>query len=170
MGILARTIIALLAVLCVDVAQATQPLPAPSGAVILRVSGSITHTNRDGVAAFDRAMLEGLGLRRLRTSTAFTDGEKAFEGVLVRDLMERVGMRGATKVTARALNDYMIEIPLSDFARYDVLLALRMDGRDLTARDKGPIWIVYPRDQFRELQDLRYDDRWIWQLNRLEFQ
>ena len=34
--------------------------------------------------------------------------------------------------------------------------------------DKGPFWIVYPRDQHEVLQDIRYDYRWVWQLDSLQ--
>ena len=51
---------------------------------------------------------------------------------------------------------------------YDVLLAFRMDGQDLTPRDKGPLWVVYPRDAHRELVDAKFDARWAWQIKRLE--
>ena len=39
---------------------------------------------------------------------------------------------------------------------------------DLTARDKGPIWIVYPRDDIPELRNPRMDANWIWQLAKIE--
>jgi hypothetical protein len=42
-----------------------------------------------------------------------------------------------------------------------------MDGQYLKIMDKGPIWIVYPRDQYRELQDSLTDKRWVWQLRDL---
>jgi hypothetical protein len=51
-----------------------------------------------------------------------------FEGVRARRLMEAVGARG-TEVEARALNDYIEVIPIDDFHRYDVLLAVRMNGQ-----------------------------------------
>ncbi|RDJ27919.1 hypothetical protein DWF00_12810 [Bosea caraganae] len=142
-------------------------MPQPEGRPLLEISGRITATNRNAAAVFDRAMLEKLGLRTLRTGTAWTDGVKVFEGVLVRDLLAAVGAERATMMRAVALNDYVVDIPLSDFQRYDAIIALSMDGRELTARDKGPLWIVYPRDQFGELQDERYDARWIWQLKQL---
>ncbi|MCX7355306.1 MAG: molybdopterin-dependent oxidoreductase [Alphaproteobacteria bacterium] len=142
-------------------------LPRPTGAVVLTVSGSIANTNASSEARFDRAMLEKLGVRTLRTSTIWTTGIKTFEGVLVRDVMKAVGAKG-TEVRAVALNDYAVSIPMADFDRYDVLLAFRMDGQDLTARDKGPLWIVYPRDAHRELNDAKFDARWAWQLKRLE--
>lgn len=142
-------------------------LPRPTGAVVLTVSGGIANTNAGADARFDRAMLEKLGVRALRTSTTWTTGIKTFEGVLARDVMKTVGAQGA-EVRAVALNDYAVSIPMADFERYDVLLAFRMDGQDLTARDKGPLWVVYPRDAHRELNDSKFDARWAWQLKRLE--
>lgn len=148
-------------------AMAADALPRPTAAVMLTVSGDIANTNVGKEARFDRAMLEKLGIRTLRTSTTWTTGVKTFEGVLARDVMTAAGAKGA-EVRAIALNDYAVSIPMVDFERYDVLLAFRMDGQDLTARDKGPLWVVYPRDAHRELNDSKFDARWAWQLKRLE--
>jgi hypothetical protein len=49
-----------------------------------------------------------------------------------------------------------------------VLLAMRMNGQALTPRDKGPIWIVYPRDDYAPLRDPKINDRWIWQLKAID--
>ncbi|MGE0095449.1 MAG: molybdopterin-dependent oxidoreductase [Alphaproteobacteria bacterium] len=159
--------LALLLMLFTLPAMAADALPRPTGAVLLTVSGSIANTNAGKDARFDRAMLEKLGVRTLRTSTTWTTGVKTFEGVLARDVMAAVGAKG-TEIRAIALNDYAVTIPMEDFERYDVLLAFRMDGQDLTARDKGPLWIVYPRDAHRELNDSKFDARWAWQLKRLD--
>ncbi|MFC7395763.1 molybdopterin-dependent oxidoreductase [Chelatococcus sp. GCM10030263] len=151
-------------------AVAQQRLPEPTGPVLLTVSGKISVMNVGNTAAFDRAMLEALPRHQLKTSTVWTDGVKTFDGVLLRDVLARVGAAKGegTIVKATALNDYSIDIAVADFDRFDVLLAWSMDGERLTVRDKGPLWIVYPRDQFSELHDERYDQRWAWQLNRLE--
>jgi len=141
-------------------------LPQPQDKPILTISGAIAVKNSEAGAVFDRALLESLGMRTLKTSTNWTTGVKTFEGILVRDVLRHVGAKG-TSAVATALNDYSAEIPLSDFEKFDVLLALRMDGRDLLPRDRGPIWIVYPRDNNAELQDARYDHRWVWQLTSL---
>lgn len=146
---------------------AGEPLPQPSGRVILTVSGAIENTNGDGVARFDRAMLELLGVTEISTSTSWTDGVSRFEGVLARDVLKAVGA-GGDQVSAQALNDYTIDIPVSDFESYDVLFAFRMDGVELTARDKGPLWIVYPRDQNPELRNQHVDSKWLWQLVKFD--
>ena len=142
-------------------------LAAPRDEVILRVSGNVAHTNAGEEAHFDRAMIEALPLQRLETSTAVTDGVNMFEGVLMRDLLEAAGAQG-TVVSATALNDYVIDIPMEDFTGFEVIAAFAMDGERLLPRDKGPLWIVYPRDDYPQLHDIRYDYRWVWQLERLE--
>lgn len=144
-------------------------LPAPEGEVVLTVAGEISRTNRQGIAVFDEAMLEALPQTVLDTTTVVTDGVRHFEGFLMRDLLALVGAEGET-VTATALNDYIIDIPMEDFERFDVLVATHMDGERLQPSDKGPLWIVYPRDHHQELQDIRYDYRWVWQLIRLDVQ
>jgi len=142
------------------------PLPPPAGEVLLIIEGAISNTNSDTGAHLDLDTILSLPAYTLDTSTAVTDGVRHFEGVLMRDLLQRVGASG-TMVEARALNNYSVDIPIGDFHAYDVILATHMDGKRLLPSDKGPFWIVYPRDQWRQLQDIRYDYRWVWQLNRL---
>lgn len=143
-------------------------LPRPTGPVILVLSGSITNTNAPGGRSeFDRAMLEALGTDSLTTTTNWTDGPQVFDGVRVSKVLTAVGAHG-TVALGTALNDYAVEIPVSDFLDYPVLLALRANGVELTSRDKGPIWIVYPRDDFSALRDPRNDLKWIWQLRSIE--
>lgn len=141
-------------------------LPPPSGPVLLTIDGAISHTNIDNSAQFDALMLSSLNSYTLATETSVSDGVSYFEGFLLRDLLEWVGAEGE-QVIATALNDYIVEIPLNDFYQYDVLAATHMNSEALTPRDKGPLWIVYPRNDHPELQDIRYDYRWVWQLNGL---
>lgn len=143
-----------------------QPLPTPVGPVLLTTSGAINHTNLGDIAQFDVNMLAAMETHTLITGTSVTDGVNHFEGFLMRDLLEWIGADGE-KIVATALNDYIVEIPLDDFYHYDVLVATHMDGEALTPRDKGPLWIVYPRSDHTELQDIRYDYRWVWQLTGL---
>ncbi len=148
-----------------------QPASLPEERPLLIISGQIGKAHNEAsdqkAAHFSRAMLESLPRTSLYTSTVVTDGVHHFEGVLVRALLSLVEADGKT-ADAFALNDYVISIPVEDFYTYDVIIADTMNGAPLTSRDKGPLWVVYPRDQHRELQDIRYDYRWVWQLYRLD--
>lgn len=130
---------------------------------MLEVTGQIANAH----AAFSREALETLPRVQLVTSTVVTDGQHVFSGFLVRELLARLGAEGS-HVTAVALNDYAVDIPMEDFQRFDVIIADRMDGKPLSRDDKGPLWIVYPRDDHEVLQDIRYDYRWVWHLYLLE--
>ena len=142
-----------------------QPQAVLGGPPLLTVTGSI----HGGDAVLSRGDLKALPQHRFATSTTVTDGTPNFSGFLMRELLEALGAEGET-VVAVAANDYRIEIPMADFGDFDVIGALSMDGVRLSPRDKGPIWIVYPRDDHPQLQDIRYDTRWVWQLIALHVQ
>jgi hypothetical protein len=156
----------LIALLSWTIAHALEPLPAPKGPVILVVSGNIEVTNSPQGALFDREMLYSLGKSVVETTTSWTDGEQRFEGVLARAVMERVGASGTTLI-ATALNDFVAPVPMAEINKYDVLLATEMNGKQMEVSDKGPIWIVYPRNDHPELLDTKFNDRWVWQLREL---
>jgi hypothetical protein len=164
--VLALPAIAFLLLLASRGAEA-EGLPRPQGPVLLTISGRIAHMSAPGRAEFDRAALKAFPQHTVRTTTVWTDGVGTFEGPLLCDLLDRVGADGKT-LFAQAINDYAVEIPADDCRKYPVVLALTLDGRELHRRDKGPIWVVYPRDDHAELRTEQVNTRWVWQLDRLE--
>ena len=56
----------------------------------------------------------------------------------------------------------------ADFARFGVILALKRDGEYMPVRDKGPLWIIYPQDEYSELRDKSVHQKWIWQIKEFE--
>jgi hypothetical protein len=74
----------------------------------------------------------------IETSTPWHDDKVRFEGVPLRRLMEHVDASGKTAAVL-ALNNYRTEMPLSDFTRYLVLLAVKKDGAYMPVSDKGPL-------------------------------
>lgn len=141
-------------------------IPSPTGDIILTVSGGIAHTNSGDTAQFDREMLEAMGLVDVVTATPWHDGRVTFSGVPLGEVLQTVGAEGET-ITAIALNDYEVEIPLSDAEDTGVILALKLGGEDLSVRDKGPIFVVYPYDSSDTLNSQTYFARSAWQVSRL---
>jgi hypothetical protein len=147
------------------VAAAT--LPAPAENPILSVAGNIAATNKEGVALFDRPMLENLGMVSFETTTPWFNGVVKFEGVPMTKLLAEVGAKGDRLVVV-ALNDYKSEIPIEDFERYGVIMALKRDGGYMPVRDKGPLFIVYPFDSKPELKSQKFYSRSVWQVKAIE--
>jgi len=143
-----------------------QGLAAPAGRVILTISGNITHRNTADSAQFDLAMLEALGTRSFSTTTPWYNGPVTFEGVPMARLLREVGARGTT-LTAQALNDYSTDVPMADFEKYAVLLAVKRDGSYMPVRDKGPLFIVYPYDSDPALKHQQFYSRSAWQVARM---
>ena len=141
-------------------------LPSPIEKPLLTISGKIGATNKDDTAQFDRGMLEAHGMETVETSTPWSNGPVKFEGVPLDKLMKEVEATGQ-RVSAVALNDYTSEIPIEDFAKYKVILALKRDGEYMPVRDKGPLFIIYPYDSNPELKSQTYYTRSVWQVARL---
>jgi len=120
-------------------------------------------------ASFDLALLKSLPPVTIKTMTPWTDGEIAFEGVRVRDLLDKLGADG-NAVIAAAVDDYQAKIPMEDFRDYDVIVAYAMNGAPMPPDNKGPLWIIYPLSEHPGLQKDLYFSRSVWQLNRLTVQ
>lgn len=143
-----------------------QTLAAPTDKIILTISGKISVTNSGDTAQFDRPALEAMGLTSFETTTPWYTGPQKFEGVSLDRLMKLIGAQG-DHVQAIALNDYTTEIPISDFGKYNVILALKRNNEYMPVRDKGPLFIVYPYDSNPELRSQKFYSRSAWQLSKL---
>lgn len=164
---LPRTILlSILLFLVPALAQAQDTLPAPTGEVLLTVTGDIAATNAEEAALFDLAMLEGLGITTFETTTTWTEGPQVFDGVAVATLMAALGVEDGT-LTATAINDYSVEMPVTEMLASDAIIAFRQNGAEMSVRDKGPLWIVYPYDSDPEYRSETTYARSIWQLNRI---
>ncbi len=141
-------------------------LEAPQKETILVVSGNIAVTNGPGVAYFDSDMLDRLPQHEFTTSTPWYSEPRTFRGPLLRDLLSLLNASG-TRLYITALNEYRAQLPVSDTAKYDVILACRINGHPLRVRDRGPTFIVYPFDQDPDLKSETYYNRSVWQVKRI---
>ncbi|MFI8417259.1 molybdopterin-dependent oxidoreductase [Serratia sp. NPDC078593] len=140
----------------------------PARSFTLEVSGNISHftdpANQRYV--FTERDLLTMPMRSITTSTSWTP-QRQFDGVAVADILTKVGAKGQT-ISMHALNDYYIDIPLSDVQQYGIILAYQMNGERLKIRNFGPLFLVYPRDDAgAELNSPLYNARFIWQVNRI---
>jgi hypothetical protein len=100
------------------------------------------------------------------TSTVWTNGVSEFEGIKLSTLAELLGVTAGTFVSF-ALNDYNVEIPVSDATYLEPILAYKRNGSYLTVRDKGPLWVIYPYDGNENARTELIYSRSIWQLERM---
>ena len=130
--------------------------------IILTVSSGMD------VLTLDRSDLSKLTVTSFDTSTIWTDGVHTFTGVSVKTLTDLIGVTNGM-LRATAINNYAIEIPVSDAVNEGPIIAYLMDGKKMSVREKGPLWIVYPYDANPDYRSEVVYSRSIWQLDRIEF-
>jgi len=154
----------------VSTPSAAEALPKPlGGEIILAIDGAIANGNGNGGAFFDLALLKTLPSRELVTETPWTKGKHSFTGVPLEALMQWIGAEGKT-ITAFALNDYSVDLPIDDGAQHGALVVYLFDGQPMLPSDRGPLWIVYPFSADPSLKKDIYFSRCVWQLSRLTVQ
>ena len=135
--------------------------------VILTITGNVhKRAGADGID-FDLPALAKLPQTSFSTKTPWYAQPRKFTGVLLKDLLASVGGSGST-LRAMALNDYRVELPAEDWLQHGAMLAYLLDDKPMTVREKGPLVIIYPFDQRREVRTAVHYSRAVWQLRSLE--
>ncbi|REG83909.1 hypothetical protein [Marinomonas pollencensis] len=145
-------------------------LPEPTGPVLLTLTGNIANTNVGDSAQFDRKMLAALPQHKLTTTMAWVSKKERphdYVGFSALDLLELVGGTGDI-LRIKALNQYVIDVPISDFVDYGAIFAIKKDGKDISIRNLGPIMVLYPFDDNKDLRHEVYYWRAIWQVSSIK--
>jgi hypothetical protein len=142
-----------------------------AGAPLLTVAGTgLGPPAVDGSFGFDLAALQRLPQRRIVTRTPWYNSVTEFAGPLLRDVLQAAGVPpdSTRPLRCTALNDYRIEIPQEDVRRWDVVVAHLLNGKPMSVREKGPLFVIYPFDDQPQLRTATYFSRCVWQLKRIE--
>lgn len=137
--------------------------------VFLTVGGRISKASNatDKTYEFTEAEIRALPSATITTSTAWTEKSK-FDGPRLSEILKRVGASG-TSLRVLAFDNYTAEIPWSDLTQYAPILALSQNDTKLTRKDHGPMFVVYPRDEFPKVLNLPMAQmRYVWQVCRID--
>jgi hypothetical protein len=159
---LSQSIFTLMLAVSVSTVAIADEVAAP----LLTVSGAFDTVEGDALA-LDRSALMELPITTFETSTIWTEGAHTFTGVSLADLAADLGIESG-QFLATAINDYTVEIPFSDAVEGGPIIAYLMDGKEMSVRDKGPLWVIYPYDSDADYRSEVIYSRSIWQLDRLE--
>ena len=164
---LMKTTLGLVAATGLASIAAAQDIDQPKGEIILTVTGDIEVMNADGALVFDIEALAALDAEAFETTTIWTEGLNTFQGVSLKTLVDLIGAEEGT-LLATAINDYTVEIPISDAVENGPIVAYLMNDMEMSVRDKGPLWVIYPYDSSADYRSEVVYSRSIWQLDRIE--
>ena len=112
------------------------------------------------------AMLSKMPQKSMTVQTPWYPTPQTFEGPLLRDVLKLAGIKSG-QIRLVALNDYTISVPVSDAFEYDVIVARLLNGKTMSVREKGPLFVVYPFHTHEELRKTDYYRRCSWQLRSI---
>ena len=160
------TILGSFLALCIGTFAMAEDLQVLTGPAILTISGDIEQLEGGDSVVFDRAALMALSATTFETSTIWTDDVHSFTGVSLQTLALEMGVSDGWFL-ATAINDYSVKIPMSDAVEGGPIVAYLMNGEEMSIRDKGPLWVIYPYDSDADFRSEVVFTRSIWQLDRL---
>lgn len=153
-------------------------LEEASGPVILTVTGNIENTNRaafdafddpftnyherpfEKAATFDRAMLEGLGMKEVEVNYEEWPRPVQLAGPLLADVLDAVGAEPSA-VTVVALDGFAVEISAEDLAKESWIVAIKQDGAFMDLGQRGPAWVVFDPSEDKSIT-AEEEGVWPW--------
>jgi DMSO/TMAO reductase YedYZ molybdopterin-dependent catalytic subunit len=140
------------------------PVPTPSGAPVLTITGAVANHNDGSAVAFDLLTLDAMATVTTDIYEPFVKKDVKFTGVPMIELLGRAGVTpAATTVQLHALDDYKVDLKISDMADPDILLATKADGARIPVGAGGPIRLVFPADSAVG----KNKDIWIWSIDSI---
>lgn len=109
---------------------------------------------------FTRPELMAISWRQVRADFPVGSPDRVFDGPRLSDVLRVAGLEGAS-VRLTSFDGYEAEVPAEMIARYEPILALRVNGEPLATGGLGPVMLVWPRRSQGTLADMN-DDLWPW--------
>lgn len=111
---------------------------------------------------FSEQQLQALPQKTFKTKHTWATVAQEFSGPLLTDVIQQICPQ-AKEVYLRSLDQYSVTIDVQKVAKYEAILGLKIDGRPLTVREKGPIWLMINTDNLNVAAH-NLDNMLVWQL------
>jgi len=102
----------------------------------------------------------------VQTKLPWTQEAHIYSGPYLKDVLQSAKVEGG-QLTLEALDYYSVSLDFQKIAKFNPILALKKDGKALTIRSKGPIWLILPIDDYPQLNAAIYNDYMVWHLVKI---
>ncbi|PKR59019.1 molybdopterin-dependent oxidoreductase [Thalassospira lohafexi] len=135
-----------------------------------KAGSSVTLAKTDGTSVtISMEKLMEMPVTEFYTSTPWTSGIQKFRGVDFKLLLDTAGIDADT-VRVSALNDYSVMVPANVLRTDGAILAYHMNDAEMSVREKGPFWVVFPYDKDVRFQTDAYWAYSVWQVKAIDGQ
>jgi len=140
------------------------PLVAPSGPVVLTVSGDISMPNVGDQTLVDQATLDSMPHVAIDAFEPFVNKTISFTGIPADRFLASLGIAPNTPLVFRALDNYETTYTRSQLAKEGAVVATHQDGNPIPVEEGGPIRLVFPRNDGPISVD---GNQWIWSISEI---
>ena len=142
-----------------------QTIAKPAGKTLFTVTGKIAVTNHGSGLALDRSTVESLGVVQVELYEPWTKKNTTLRGVWLKDLLAAARVPAdATTVHVVALDDYAVDLEVSDVRAGGILLATGLaDGSAIPIDQGGPVRVVF----LNGVAAGANPDQWIWSIKEI---
>lgn len=105
----------------------------------------------------------------IRTKLPWSSEFHVYKGPYLEDVFVDANIEGQW-LTMHGLDKYKISFSYQKIKKYKPILALQADGKLLSIRTKGPISLVLPLSEYKELDEVVYHDYMVWNLIKINIE
>lgn len=102
----------------------------------------------------------------IKTASPWTRSVMEYEGPTLWSVLEEIGATDRD-LEMIALNDYSIRLNADQITKGWPIIARLQNGKMMSVREKGPYWLIFPFDDYQELQTEAVYALSIWQLSQI---
>lgn len=118
---------------------------------------------------YTRVQLLQLPQYSINTKLPWTDESHTYSGPRLEDVLQLAKVKGHW-LKLDALDFYNVSLNFNKIKKFNPILALERDKKQLTVRNKGPLWLILPVDDHAELKAAIYNDFMVWHLIKIGVQ
>ena len=142
------------------------PKPEP---VILSVYGDIALD--DGVYQrldFTLSELQALTQAEITTAHPWSSQAQRYGGIDLTALLQLLFANKAIKtLNLEGLNGFSMALEWSNICDFSPIIAWQENGKLMSRRDKGPLWLMLPFDQVPKMKQADFLHYMVWQLRTI---
>ena len=127
---------------------------------------ALANSGCESAVQLNSTELLALPQQKFVTHHSWSDKAETFSGPLLQDVLNTT-CNNSEKIKLTALNDYAIDMDFNEVKKYQPIIALSVNGKRLSVREKGPLWVMLPLDEHK-ITDRSLDGIMIWQLSDIE--
>lgn len=140
------------------------PIPEPAGNLDQVLIVQADPSTNCGVKELilSAKQLEELPQKTFKTMHTWAPIAQEFSGPLLADVL-KLACPNVRDIYLRSLDQYSVMVNFPTVAKYEPIVALKINGQSLTIRERGPLWLMVNTDGYK-IPTRSLDNMLVWQL------